>query len=165
MFSRISGRPVPTFVSCTLGKARSPLEYLLTHNRSIFRRFSLSPLMLSRELLLKVLAYHNIGPAFLDLLPAFRVVDELSEKGNSLWSTHRDQDGEIGMGDLNVDLRHGADLRQSSVITSGIWRRTRTARGACGPRGRSAFITVSVGRPKLSWYFCMPDRQRKCPGG
>lgn len=52
--------------------------------------------MISRELLIKILKFHSIGPSFLDLLPAFRVVDELSEKGNSLWSVLRASQGEIG---------------------------------------------------------------------
>ncbi|KAK3047706.1 hypothetical protein LTR09_010964 [Extremus antarcticus] len=66
---------------------------------SILRKHSLSPLMVSRELLLKILTFHDIGPGFLDLLPAFRVVDELSEKGNSLWSVRRGCQGEIGIVD------------------------------------------------------------------
>ena len=53
--------------------------------------------MISRELLLKILTFHGIAPSFLDLLPAFRIVDELSEKGNSLWTLRGQAQGDIGI--------------------------------------------------------------------
>lgn len=56
---------------------------------SIFRKHSLAPLLLSPDLLLQILHRHAISPHFLDLLAAFRVSDDLSGKGQALWSPLR----------------------------------------------------------------------------
>jgi hypothetical protein len=51
-----------------------------------------------------MLKLHDIGPCFLELLPAFRVTEELSEKGQSLWSISRPQDGQIGKNALRLKM-------------------------------------------------------------
>lgn len=53
---------------------------------SLLRKNSLERLQISQELLLKFLQRHGIGPCFIDLLFAFRNVEELSDIGQSFWS-------------------------------------------------------------------------------
>lgn len=106
--------------------------------------------MVSRELLLKILRFHNIGPNFLDLLPAFRMVDELSEKGNSLWSVLKASQGEIGTIVSRAGPKKVLTLRQSSVITSSTWRRMIIFMVKNGLRGRSACMIDLAVTARLS---------------
>jgi len=53
------------------------------------RKHALAPLSITKEVLLKILRYHEAQPCFLDMLFALRRGDQLSEKGHAFWAPFR----------------------------------------------------------------------------
>lgn len=88
----------------------------IMNQRFLWRKHSLSSLLISRELLLKLLRQHEIGPCFLDLLFAFQPLPGL----NSCWSSVKAGESVYGrymrLGlSISIFLRHCRALLSVSI--------------------------------------------------